>query len=872
MGIFDQDLILPGTITEIVSEYSFDYDTSKFGTTDSVTIIGTAFNGPVGRPTAIYSPEHAKYTFGESYDYQSKKEATLVASIQDAWDRGCRTIYAVRVSGKDMFKDFQFAIDTSLRLRVSGIFPSNANKDVYMAIEASDESYAIRTYKPAVRATIEEKVLGVVENENDILINTIDLSGDLGYTKDSRLVDVINTYNNSVQNNVLRLSIVDANGNDVTMVSQEAQGLALGVLFGGVYFIGRDTNKSATATDVKYVVTAPENTPFTAFAGKVFKSLTSNTDVNTEFPISSVEVTNALPVPGKINAIFGKDKVDYEEVDINGFELYKRLGLGYATTAKIEVVNETSKVKETPSSDENKVIGIENGIFGTLENLKSDYRVLTIGNANDVISGKIPRKVDFAISISKVITVATAPINSVVKPIIVAKAKLAKTDLGAAKKYKFTVKELDNPDFADSDIVVAGLFTEKVFDFEDLGTIISTDIDAKEYILVNIAGIVYVYNVTFDEDDAVIIPVGPVDQVLSPSDDPTFVVTETSANSMVTISSAAFDFTTLSEFVDILNADECANQFFTYEIGPDASSVANGYMSELVTVDFVSATASDDRELSYDVNLYIPYKTTDNFARLLAQHCTYTALKTAQTHGIIGCKPLLDVSLNSVNTKVNELSKEDYNLYAKKTNGKNMLDRNNNPYPIGRSVSVVVNQYNINTGNGYNFVSNGAAGYAGMVSGLSLDRSSTNQPINIPTPSYVLSNSQLAKLTQAGYVTVKESYTKGVVVTDGVTMAPIDSPFRRLSSTRIANAVDEIIRTATEPFIGLSNNMMNQSSMQTAIKSGLEKIKDVLIEKYSFNLVIDPASTKLGIINIEYSIIPIYEIRQIRNKVTVKDN
>ena len=27
------------------------------------------------------------------------QEATLVANIQDAWERGCRTIYAVRVGG-----------------------------------------------------------------------------------------------------------------------------------------------------------------------------------------------------------------------------------------------------------------------------------------------------------------------------------------------------------------------------------------------------------------------------------------------------------------------------------------------------------------------------------------------------------------------------------------------------------------------------------------------------------------------------------------------------------------------------------------------------------------------------------------------------
>lgn len=83
-GIFDNDITLPGVITEIIPDYSQDYDTSKFGTTESVTILGTAFNGPVGKVVPIFSPEHAKYIFGDSFDPKTRREATLVAEIFDA--------------------------------------------------------------------------------------------------------------------------------------------------------------------------------------------------------------------------------------------------------------------------------------------------------------------------------------------------------------------------------------------------------------------------------------------------------------------------------------------------------------------------------------------------------------------------------------------------------------------------------------------------------------------------------------------------------------------------------------------------------------------------------------------------------------------
>lgn len=45
LSIFNYDNNLPGVITEIDSHLSSEYDTSLFGTTDGVCIIGTAFDG-----------------------------------------------------------------------------------------------------------------------------------------------------------------------------------------------------------------------------------------------------------------------------------------------------------------------------------------------------------------------------------------------------------------------------------------------------------------------------------------------------------------------------------------------------------------------------------------------------------------------------------------------------------------------------------------------------------------------------------------------------------------------------------------------------------------------------------------------------------
>ena len=130
-NIFDDEENLPGVITNVESDYSLGYSTASFGTTDSLVVIGTAFNGPVGTPIAVYSPEHAAYIFGGTYDSERRKEVSLVAGIKDAWDRGCRTIYGCRVSGKTIYKDFDLAIDTELKLRVASSFPTNVAKHCF---------------------------------------------------------------------------------------------------------------------------------------------------------------------------------------------------------------------------------------------------------------------------------------------------------------------------------------------------------------------------------------------------------------------------------------------------------------------------------------------------------------------------------------------------------------------------------------------------------------------------------------------------------------------------------------------------------------------------------------------------------------------
>ena len=937
-GIFDNDLILPGVITEIIPDYAQDYDTSEFGSTESVTIIGTAFNGPVGKVVPIFSPEHAKYIFGDSFDAKTRREANLVPEIYDAWGRGCRTIYAIRVSGKEIYKDYQFATETKLKLRVSGIFPSNENKDVFLnyAANQSENSDAgvIRIFKPADRANMREKMQGLVLNQSEMLITDIKLAG-YGITKDSRLVDVINIVNGAESNNVLRLAIVDENGADVTASSKEAQSLCVGVMFPGVYTIGRDKAAEGVTvkTQVDYVL-ASKAKPHTNYREAIWKELNVNSDVNTEFPLfakamndlSALLPTSAdingewLKAVGMIDKIAIKNKVDYEEVELDEFDLYQRLGSGYAQTAQIVALKGAMddhirgyKVTVPDSNNVNRVIGIEDGIYSMLENHSTNYTVLASANAETKISGKLPRK-----DVFKKREAGTFKLSDSGTEVIEIATKINEKDFSDSKAVKIVIKSVETENAIDQAAILKNLDTsikarriigiktdgETAAAKHPEGTLVAvngtslkkvvkgtlTPESVDGYFLADIDGGLKLYkstqgtlaehsvkegnaiiatngqyaNVYKENGTAIYEPISTLAEIANTELDEDYTlchVEDLATGLTVNVFSTEAQWMTFGELVDKLNENEVfAKLFKASALKPD---------TEVGTL--VQGTGQDKGKTYFDTTMYVPYTTTDNFARHLAQHCVYTSLKTFPTHGIIGCAKLNGVNLSTIADRVNEILALDLDLYAKRPNGNNMLNNNNMPHPIGRAISIPFVQYTVTTGNGYNYVSNGAAGYAGMVSTLDADKSSTNQPINLPTLAFELSNYQLSKLTGKGIVTVKTT-TQGTVVTDGVTMAPVDSAYRRLSTTKVINVVDAALREVIEPYIGSQDNLATRNSLQTAITSRLNKLKEKLISYYKFNIISDSSAARLGIIKVQYVVIPYNEIKEVRNTLSVQES
>ena len=960
MSLFEDVQNLPGVICEINSDYSLGYDTSKFGTTDSVIVVGTSFKGKPGTMYPIYSPEHAAYIFGEAYNSETKKEATLTAGLKAAYDSGCRTLYGVRVSGKDIYKDFNLCTDSKLKLRVQSYTPHNVKKECYILFDLTSGAEKLTLYKPAADATMEEKSAGDVDSSSAIMKVEMELNLEYGYNVNSKLSDVINEFNKHACNLSLKLMLVDEDGNDVT-TSQGAYEIALGALYPGVYFIGREKSLCQKETEQKFVLVSGNTVkPYNDFEGVYFRKLVLNTDVSKPLPIyysdiatmrsilKKVEITMAKPwdflaVAEATDKAFAPDNVDYEEVDISKFELYQKLGSGYVTTAMAERRSDdtgkdiTPRIKQTPTSDPNAIEQISDGIYPMLENETSKYRVLTFGCADDELTDELPKAKDFMTMLS----------NSarMFQDSLIATAKVDANNRESAKAYTFRFESLSNTGVDNESDIYTDVIAKTISSVTDVAHITAKAVETgtlvmlidtatgighlkrvtdsgyesldgaglvddlfivnstlysgdastgsvvfapaavktnaagnpsyktKEYVLGECNDTVYAYQAVNGTPN--LKPLGDLNGMLSNDESQVLVYLETNpfGVNQVIVRSAAFTATTFTELIEYLNDHASLGKYFSFEIAEDFSAQKDDIVTDVITTGFnVDYPLAFDRELVYDYTKYIPYKTTDNLARQFAQHCISTEIRTSATHGIIGVNTITNTSSKGVADRVTKLRALDLDLYAKTVTGRRMLDQNSQPYPIGKNISIPVFQIPVTMNDNYVFTSNGATSYAGMISKLPLDQSSTNQPIILSgTPAYKLTNYQLGKLTEKGFITIKDTITLGYVITDGITMAPATNRFRRLSISRIMGGVEELIRAACEPYIGKVNNTAYRNAMQTAIKSSLDDVKDILIYDYSFSMNTDAATAKLNNVAISYIIIPLYEIRQVKNTFTIKD-
>lgn len=168
----------------------------------------------------------------------------------------------------------------------------------------------------------------------------------------------------------------------------------------------------------------------------------------------------------------------------------------------------------------------------------------------------------------------------------------------------------------------------------------------------------------------------------------------------------------------------------------------------------------------------------------------------------------------------------------------------------------------------------GAAAYAGKALSLAPQSGTTNKPIDGLAPARLLSARQATNLTALRHVSMY-SRTRGLVVTAGNTGAHnvskyIRSDYVNLTTMRVVSAVVDLIRAVGDKYIGEANNAPQRNALESEISQVLLSMKSQgALNSYDFSISSTPDQAVLGIIDINLTLVPAFEIRTINLTVSL---
>lgn len=203
--------------------------------------------------------------------------------------------------------------------------------------------------------------------------------------------------------------------------------------------------------------------------------------------------------------------------------------------------------------------------------------------------------------------------------------------------------------------------------------------------------------------------------------------------------------------------------------------------------------------------------------------------------------------------------------------GAELLDVNDIPIDLGKSISITPDYPLLkNEFNQLGYIASFAASYAGFYSNRPVSSAPTNKKVSNASIVYRQKLGNLNDLAGTGY-TVLRNKSQGIVIADAPTAAMPNSDWKRLSTNRIVKSVIDGIRAAVEPFLGESLSQGKRGALQQAVEKVLLNAKKigVLNDYRPFEIIQTPQMAVAGKVNVDLTLVPAFELRQITLTVSV---
>ncbi|MNQ57622.1 Phage tail sheath protein [compost metagenome] len=264
----------------------------------------------------------------------------------------------------------------------------------------------------------------------------------------------------------------------------------------------------------------------------------------------------------------------------------------------------------------------------------------------------------------------------------------------------------------------------------------------------------------------------------------------------------------------------------------------------------------------------------DSFSYQLALACAVMSHRNSTTHGIIATSSPDEVGLAAIDAHVKKLLALGMSFNMRDRLGNEIKDSDGKKIDLGRFISVVAGpDVNLGSSRFGVYAENTPGVYGGMISNMAVQSAPTNKPVpGVLSLRFNYSNSQLDALTAARFVTLRTKQNGAVVsVTDAMTAAQPTSDYRRLVTYRVVKEAVNEVRAVCDPYIGEPNEVQQRNAMSAAISKRLDRMKEAgALTDYTFQVIATPEMQLLGQAQIELTIVPPMELRQITTVVSLR--
>lgn len=820
----------------------------------SILIIGTAKQGPVNKPVKINNMEEAKQVFGSIYNGSGLREETLLTGADIIFQSGDsqKDVRMVRISNgetssvelkekapQDVASEY-FNQKTALRL--TSLYPGDVYNQITVKQTIVNGESCIEIYNPLSGTS---SLFPFMLNTNGSIKNVVDLANAIN--ADENLYTILKAeaaYYTVRKTEITMYSAVE--GSEENVGNLITTGDNPDIIVGNGYYEINLNNmyKNRKDGDTGKIEEYDDSNPNDP-ASLINPGL--NDEGNAEYAInSSSNIATIAEIYKNEEYAFTKDNV----LKADGLVV---VNLPYPTQV----------------NNENKSLGIKDG---KAKQVKKDYQIGVTDGITDIFSFSAYEAID-----PSTVELYKITVNGQKKQLTMGDGEDFTVDNvgGEANNNVATIK-LEDPTKIEPNVTLIISYVSEEFQVNQVFSkaAVNASGDYKTYYMVGSriffgaqsnADLIFTYSAkkVYDSSSYTLMDsakgVIRINETFEP-------VTEEQQSTQIFIT-----WTYLPDWLDI------ASKTYTLSGGTNGSTFSNAVKYTLlekvytklsdyeIQIVYLPLTYVDDTKVIESDDDGLPIEVNAGFLQQLNNYVNGLAIGYKDAVGVMGVKPCYREE--DVASWINNLITT--SIYYP-NRAANLMSVRNYKRCVVTAGTVLVGSDNVNP-----YITGIDGFVAAELTSLPVNKTLTNKTFNTyysMVMPFEIPSEDVKKINDYQYTTIKKDNDGTVRIAEGFTASAIGSDYKRLSTLMTCLELANIARDTIKPYIGEYFGDVQKLALETQLTSAFLLLTDTSkgeapAKNISFVLTQTLAQKKEGICEIEYEMIPNFELVKVRGKV-----